>query len=358
MRRQAEGLIILSGAAPGRAWRQPVPVIEVLRGALGEIEDFARVDLITDSPDFLQGRRRRRRDPPARRAGGERRALLPARHPRPGQVRPGGQRVRDRGRGPWPRHSRRHPGRAERPARQAAGVRPGRQRPARAVRGQPPRRQARDQGLAARVGLRRDAGGGAPPAFARRIGGRDRLRRGAATQAARAPAARRPRCPPEWPRDAGTRRSLRRAPGSPAGRGPAPRAGARGRAGGARRRQGPRACRSGSRWPAWRRNCARSRRSAPKGPLAGRSPDQARALLSSIRQGWRNGLSAGGAGDDEHGARPAESRNQGRTGQRMSGGTAVTELDWLLENLAGAVDGIGTRSSFPRTASPSAGPRR
>jgi signal transduction histidine kinase len=55
MRRQAEGLIILSGAAPGRGWRQPVPVIEVLRGALGEIEDFARVDLITDSPDFLQG---------------------------------------------------------------------------------------------------------------------------------------------------------------------------------------------------------------------------------------------------------------------------------------------------------------
>ena len=55
MRRQAEGLIILSGAAPGRGWRQPVPVIEVLRGALGEIEDFARVDLVADSPDFLQG---------------------------------------------------------------------------------------------------------------------------------------------------------------------------------------------------------------------------------------------------------------------------------------------------------------
>jgi len=55
MRRQAEGLIILSGAAPGRGWRQPVPVVEVLRGAIGEIEDYARVDLITDSPDFLQG---------------------------------------------------------------------------------------------------------------------------------------------------------------------------------------------------------------------------------------------------------------------------------------------------------------
>jgi signal transduction histidine kinase len=55
MRRQAEGLIILSGAVPGRAWRQPVAVVEVLRGAIGEIEDYARVDLLTDSPDFIQG---------------------------------------------------------------------------------------------------------------------------------------------------------------------------------------------------------------------------------------------------------------------------------------------------------------
>jgi signal transduction histidine kinase len=55
MRRQAEGLIILSGAAPGRIWRQPVAVVEVLRGAIGEIEDFARVELVTDSPDFVQG---------------------------------------------------------------------------------------------------------------------------------------------------------------------------------------------------------------------------------------------------------------------------------------------------------------
>jgi signal transduction histidine kinase len=55
MRRQAEGLIILSGAPPGRTWRQPVPVVEVLRGAVGEIEDYARVDLVTDSPDFMQG---------------------------------------------------------------------------------------------------------------------------------------------------------------------------------------------------------------------------------------------------------------------------------------------------------------
>ncbi|HEU5386594.1 MAG TPA: sensor histidine kinase [Streptosporangiaceae bacterium] len=55
MRRQAEGLIILSGAAPGRGWRQPVPVVEVLRGAIGEIEDYVRVDLITESLDFITG---------------------------------------------------------------------------------------------------------------------------------------------------------------------------------------------------------------------------------------------------------------------------------------------------------------
>ena len=55
MRRQAEGLIILSGAAPGRGWRQPVPVVEVLRGAIGEIEDYVRVNLVTDSRDFIAG---------------------------------------------------------------------------------------------------------------------------------------------------------------------------------------------------------------------------------------------------------------------------------------------------------------
>ena len=55
MRRQAEGLIILSGAAAGRGWRQPVPVVEVLRGAIGEIEDYVRVDMVTESRDFIPG---------------------------------------------------------------------------------------------------------------------------------------------------------------------------------------------------------------------------------------------------------------------------------------------------------------
>ena len=43
MRRHAEGLIILSGSAPGRNWRRPVRVLDVVRAAVGEVEDYARV---------------------------------------------------------------------------------------------------------------------------------------------------------------------------------------------------------------------------------------------------------------------------------------------------------------------------
>ncbi|MER5965341.1 nitrate- and nitrite sensing domain-containing protein [Streptomyces sp. NPDC002057] len=45
MRRHAESLIILSGAAPGRAWRMPVPLTNVVRAAVSEIEDYARVEV-------------------------------------------------------------------------------------------------------------------------------------------------------------------------------------------------------------------------------------------------------------------------------------------------------------------------
>ncbi|MEV6536982.1 nitrate- and nitrite sensing domain-containing protein [Streptomyces sp. NPDC051639] len=43
MRRYAEGLIIVSGAPPGRFWRHPVPVVDVIRGAVSETEQYARV---------------------------------------------------------------------------------------------------------------------------------------------------------------------------------------------------------------------------------------------------------------------------------------------------------------------------
>ncbi|WP_078969901.1 nitrate- and nitrite sensing domain-containing protein [Streptomyces natalensis] len=45
MRRHAESLIILSGAAPGRGWRHPVPLLDVVRAAVAEVEDFARVEV-------------------------------------------------------------------------------------------------------------------------------------------------------------------------------------------------------------------------------------------------------------------------------------------------------------------------
>ncbi|MGW0613992.1 nitrate- and nitrite sensing domain-containing protein [Streptomyces sp. NPDC002788] len=45
MRRHAESLIILSGAAPGRAWRMPVSLTSVVRAAVSEVEDYARVEV-------------------------------------------------------------------------------------------------------------------------------------------------------------------------------------------------------------------------------------------------------------------------------------------------------------------------
>ncbi|MYR89618.1 histidine kinase, partial [Streptomyces sp. SID685] len=50
MRRHAESLIILSGSAPGRRWRRPVPIAQVVSSAVGEIEDYARV-VVPPMPD-------------------------------------------------------------------------------------------------------------------------------------------------------------------------------------------------------------------------------------------------------------------------------------------------------------------
>jgi hypothetical protein len=47
MRRHAESLAILSGAAPGRSWSQPVPVIDVIRAATAEVEDYQRVVVLS-----------------------------------------------------------------------------------------------------------------------------------------------------------------------------------------------------------------------------------------------------------------------------------------------------------------------
>jgi signal transduction histidine kinase len=55
MRRHAEGLLILSDASPGRGWRDPVPLVDVLRGAIAEVEDYKRVTVLCDSEDAIVG---------------------------------------------------------------------------------------------------------------------------------------------------------------------------------------------------------------------------------------------------------------------------------------------------------------
>lgn len=55
MRRHAEGLLILAGATPGRGWRGPVSVADVLNAAVAEVEDYVRVDVVTDAADTVAG---------------------------------------------------------------------------------------------------------------------------------------------------------------------------------------------------------------------------------------------------------------------------------------------------------------
>ncbi|HZD01264.1 MAG TPA: nitrate- and nitrite sensing domain-containing protein [Actinomycetes bacterium] len=46
MRRNAENLIVLSGAEPPRRWVEPIPLPEIVRGAVAEVEDYQRVALV------------------------------------------------------------------------------------------------------------------------------------------------------------------------------------------------------------------------------------------------------------------------------------------------------------------------
>jgi signal transduction histidine kinase len=56
MRRNAENLIVLSGAVAGRGWRNPVPMVDVVRGALAEVEDYTRVTVLPIEQAALAGR--------------------------------------------------------------------------------------------------------------------------------------------------------------------------------------------------------------------------------------------------------------------------------------------------------------
>ena len=54
-RRHAENLIILGGAQPGRRWRHPIPIVDILRGAISETEEYARVRLVSVPDLSLSG---------------------------------------------------------------------------------------------------------------------------------------------------------------------------------------------------------------------------------------------------------------------------------------------------------------
>jgi len=45
MRRNGENLLVLAGEEPGRRWNQPVPLVDVLRAASSEVEDYERIEL-------------------------------------------------------------------------------------------------------------------------------------------------------------------------------------------------------------------------------------------------------------------------------------------------------------------------
>ncbi|WP_405090948.1 nitrate- and nitrite sensing domain-containing protein [Micromonospora sp. NBC_01392] len=56
LRRHAEDLVILAGAAPGRGWRRPVAAVDVMRGAISEVEAYDRVDVGEVQPAGVLGR--------------------------------------------------------------------------------------------------------------------------------------------------------------------------------------------------------------------------------------------------------------------------------------------------------------
>jgi signal transduction histidine kinase len=56
MRRNAESLLVLSGAEPARLWRQAVPLADVVRAAAAEVEQYQRVDVHVSDHLMVAGR--------------------------------------------------------------------------------------------------------------------------------------------------------------------------------------------------------------------------------------------------------------------------------------------------------------
>jgi signal transduction histidine kinase len=55
MRRNIEKAITLTGGTPGRRWRRPVPLGEIVRGAASEVPEYARVSTSQIEPAYLAG---------------------------------------------------------------------------------------------------------------------------------------------------------------------------------------------------------------------------------------------------------------------------------------------------------------
>ncbi|MGF1429741.1 sensor histidine kinase, partial [Kitasatospora sp. LaBMicrA B282] len=56
MRRNGENLLVLAGEDPGRRWTRPVPLVDVLRAAASEVEQYERIELATVPSADVAGR--------------------------------------------------------------------------------------------------------------------------------------------------------------------------------------------------------------------------------------------------------------------------------------------------------------
>ncbi|MDF3289235.1 sensor histidine kinase [Streptomyces silvisoli] len=56
MRRNGENLLVLAGEEPGRRWTRPVPLVDVLRAAASEVEQYERIELTAVPPTEVAGR--------------------------------------------------------------------------------------------------------------------------------------------------------------------------------------------------------------------------------------------------------------------------------------------------------------
>ncbi|WP_258049795.1 sensor histidine kinase [Streptomyces finlayi] len=56
MRRNGENLLVLAGEEPGRRWTRPVPLVDVLRAAASEVEQYERIELTAVPATEVAGR--------------------------------------------------------------------------------------------------------------------------------------------------------------------------------------------------------------------------------------------------------------------------------------------------------------